>query len=222
MGAGTCSTRASRPGRTAACSGSGWPPPRTCSPGSASRWWWRPTRAGTRPAASTRAARRPGGTRGCSRTPPTAGSTWSSAPGSTTGPADGRGVLGHASSADLRTWEAGPPLSAPGRVQPAGGAPAGPGGRHLAGRLLRLVDRPQRRPPGPARRGRRGRHPLPGRPRPASAPTPWTGTPSCSATPRSASTPAGSCATATPGGCSPGATSTARAASSASSATRCP
>jgi beta-fructofuranosidase len=30
------------------------------------------------------------------------------------GPADGRGVIGHAWSADLRSWQAGPPLSEPG------------------------------------------------------------------------------------------------------------
>ena len=33
------------------------------------------------------------------------------------GPPDGRGVLGHAWSADLRTWEARPPLSAPGEFR---------------------------------------------------------------------------------------------------------
>jgi len=30
------------------------------------------------------------------------------------GPADGRGVIGHATSADLRSWEVGPPLTEPG------------------------------------------------------------------------------------------------------------
>lgn len=30
------------------------------------------------------------------------------------GPADGRGVIGHATSSDLQTWQAGPPLSEPG------------------------------------------------------------------------------------------------------------
>lgn len=33
------------------------------------------------------------------------------------GPVDGRGVLGHAWSADLRSWEVGPPLSAPGEFR---------------------------------------------------------------------------------------------------------
>jgi beta-fructofuranosidase len=34
-----------------------------------------------------------------------------------TGPPDGRGVIGHAWSDDLATWEAGPPLSAPGELR---------------------------------------------------------------------------------------------------------
>ena len=34
-----------------------------------------------------------------------------------TGPPDGRGVIGHAWSDDLETWEAGPPLSAPGELR---------------------------------------------------------------------------------------------------------
>ena len=79
--------RASRPGRTGASSGSGWPPLTTWSPGSASRWWWRPTRAGTRRAASIRWVRSSGGIHGSSRIPATGGTTWWCAPGPITGPA---------------------------------------------------------------------------------------------------------------------------------------
>jgi beta-fructofuranosidase len=65
------------------------------------------------------------------------------------GPSDGRGVIGHAWSADLRTWQAGPPLSEPGEFSELevpqlvhlGGVwrilfSAWPGG-HSAGRLAR-------------------------------------------------------------------------------------
>ena len=110
------------------------------------------------------------------------------------------------------------------RAVPHGGVRPGQSRAQRRPRLPRprLLDRPVHLAGRPARAWSPRAAPLPGRRQPARPPMPWTGTPSCSATPTSAATPAVSCTTRAPGGCSPGATPTARAASSASSATPSP
>jgi beta-fructofuranosidase len=79
------------------------------------------------------------------------------------GPSDGRGVIGHAWSPDLRSWRAGPPLSEPGEFHQLEVPQLVRLRGRLAGPVLRQAPGPQRGPARPARRGRRGRHPLPGR-----------------------------------------------------------
>ena len=132
-----------------------------------------------------------------------------------TGPADARGVVGHAWSDDLRSWEAGPPLSAPGefaqlevpQLVHVGGAWrivfCATVGDHGAARAAAAASR---RSAGPTTDVRGAVRPL----RAEHATRSWWAT-------RSGHWYAGaSCATAAPGTSSPGGCATSRAGSWAS------
>ena len=145
--AGISRTPAPRGRRTAWCSASGSQAPTTSSPGGSTAWCRRPTRGGTR---RTARASCTGADPWLVWDEPSEGFHMLITARANHGAADARGVIGHARSPDLRSWEAGPPLSQPGEFASSrchsSCTSAAPGGC-----FSRDSERPQRRaarPPG--------------------------------------------------------------------------